>query len=341
MIEVHAEMPRSKRLINLLMSISPSRELWRERSKKNPYYFRETSNALRSAISRATGGRYDVILLFEALFSPGINQTRLAPYVIYEDSTSTMAIAHWPRWVPDSARSAAYRELELNYYRGASKILTTNEAARQSLILDYQVSAENVINVGQGHDFGDVCDRTRVEDARSILFVGYEFERKGGNVLLEAFRLVRRSVPLAKLLVVGPEISLDEPGVTVLGRIKDKARLRALYETAGIFVLPSIFDPMPHAVMEAMSAAVPVVISSGCGTVELIDDNVNGFVVPASDAGILAERLTCLLKDRDLRCKLGRAGAETVRARCRWQDKAKRVADILEQVAYGVRGGNS
>jgi hypothetical protein len=193
-IEVRAHMPRSARLLNLLATASPNKERWRERSKKNAFFFRHTSTAVRRRLADVSRPG-DVVLVFEALFSPGLGSNRFQPYVIYEDGTSQMARQRWPRWVPDTATTDQYVQLETEHYQNAARILTTNEATRESLLNDYAIRPAKVVNVGQGHDFGEVNLTARRPAPASILFVGYEFERKGGRILLEAFRRVRRLIP--------------------------------------------------------------------------------------------------------------------------------------------------
>src|SRR6266568_2518217 len=98
--------------LNLIRTISPRKALWRDRSKRNAYYFRAASLALSDSIGMTPNGAYDVIFLFEALYGPGLGSRTKKPYLIYEDSTSALALRTWPDWVPDTARSRAYQELE-------------------------------------------------------------------------------------------------------------------------------------------------------------------------------------------------------------------------------------
>jgi glycosyltransferase involved in cell wall biosynthesis len=98
---------------------------------------------------------------------------------------------------------------------------------------------------------------------------------------------------------------------------------------------------MPHAVLEAMSFELPVIVSTGCGSVELIENGVNGLVVPPNDSEKLAAALLLLLTEEPLQQKIGCAGAATVRSNCYWPDVANRVAANLEQVveAYRCKSG--
>jgi glycosyltransferase involved in cell wall biosynthesis len=330
-VRVVPRLPRSFRLLNLLLSISVSRTQWRERSKKNPFFFWAVSEMIRKRVIAQGRCEGDVILTFEALFSPGTGRRILKPFVMYEDATSKMALTHWPAWVPSTARTTRYQRLESRCYEEADRVLTTNEWVRHSLIQDYGIVSDRVKNVGQGHDLAE--SRDFGECSGPILFVGYEFIRKGGAILLKAFHKVRAKYPEASLVVVGAELDCRDPGVRVLGTIKDKSEMRRIYLQAGIFVLPSLFDPMPHAVIEAMSVGVPVIVSDACGSKEIVKHGVNGFVVPAGSVDALADRLIELMDSEALRLKLGREGARTVKESCRWEKIAERIGHILEEVS--------
>jgi glycosyltransferase involved in cell wall biosynthesis len=89
------------------------------------------------------------------------------------------------------------------------------------------------------------------------------------------------------------------------------AGVRDLLQQADVFVLPTLADSMPRAVLEAMAAGLPVVTTDRSGYQDLIEDGVNGFLVPAGDAHAIAARLRLLAEDRDLRQRIGRAARVT------------------------------
>lgn len=80
-----------------------------------------------------------------------------------------------------------------------------------------------------------------------------------------------------------------------------------------IFVMPSHWEGLPMALLEAMACACPVVASSVGGIPSVIQDGVNGLLVPPSDQEALYHALHRLLVNRELRLNLGRKGEETVR----------------------------
>ena len=145
-----------------------------------------------------------------------------------------------------------------------------------------------------------------------FLFVGSGFARKGVAACLQA--LAR--VPAAYLLVVGydKDAARFQRLATKLGVAARVRFAGAQKETAGFygaadaFVLPTLYDPLPNAALEAMASGLPVITSRKSGAAELIDDGVHGFVCDALDIEALADGLRAL-------CDLNRAASMGAAAR--------------------------
>lgn len=151
-----------------------------------------------------------------------------------------------------------------------------------------------------------------------ILFVGQIDVRKGIAYLVEAFRVLDGR---ATLRLVGPadrqllaKLSPLPDGVEIVGP-RSGERLAAEFRDADLFVLPSVEDGFGLAVVEAMAAGLPVIVSDHAGSADLVDDGRNGFVVPARDAAALARQLDALVCDPNLRARMGEAARTTALAR--------------------------
>ncbi len=99
-------------------------------------------------------------------------------------------------------------------------IFTMSEYVRQSFISDYHVDPHRVFTVGAGINLSTFPAPTHNKDysAPRMLFIGSDFNRKGGPLLLQAFSLVRKSIPAAELHIVGPAQLTNLPhGVTFHG----------------------------------------------------------------------------------------------------------------------------
>lgn len=139
--------------------------------------------------------------------------------------------------------------------------------------------------------------------------------KKGHRDLLEAFVAVRRAVPGASLWLAGEgplraplEREAADRGlagcVSFLGYRSDA---QAVARHADVFVLPSLEEGMPNALLEAMALGLPAVATEAGGTPEVVAEGETGFLVPRGQPARLADRLTALLRDADLRARLGRA----------------------------------
>lgn len=134
-----------------------------------------------------------------------------------------------------------------------------------------------------------------------ILFVGSGFERKGVPTLLSALaRMERRDV---QLLVVGRDRQ-QEAMAALAGQLGVAERVRFLggqkdvrpyYGVADCFALPTLYDPMPNAALEALACGLPVATSTTSGAAELITPGENGLVGEARDADALASHLERLI----------------------------------------------
>ena len=120
------------------------------------------------------------------------------------------------------------------------------------------------------------------QEARLYLLVGSGFERKGVPALLAAMA----QIPDAHALVIGTDKHIARyrqsagPRVLFLG---GQDAVQPYYGAADAFVLPTLYDPLPNAALEALACGLPVVTSSKCGAAELMTEGVSGFVRDALD----------------------------------------------------------
>ena len=153
-------------------------------------------------------------------------------------------------------------------------------------------------------------------DVPVFLFVGSGFERKGLSVLLQA--MARLPKP-AWLIVLGQDKSSDRyrakaerlgiaSRVHWAGSVSDPA---AWYGLGHALVLPTLYDPFPNVILEAMASGLPVVTSTSCGGAELVQEAVNGFVCKYDDVSGLVQAMSELL-DTDRAREMGAASRVAV-----------------------------
>ena len=152
-----------------------------------------------------------------------------------------------------------------------------------------------------------------LKDGITILAVGQFIPRKGFDVLLKSATKLKGKVnicfvggvPTQEYLQLKDQLELDN--VTFEG-FKEKAQLKEYYLASDIFVLPTREDIWGLVVNEAMANALPVITTKNCvAGNELVEDNVNGYLINVDDEVNLAEKIDVLASDIELRLKMAEA----------------------------------
>lgn len=174
-----------------------------------------------------------------------------------------------------------------------------------------------------------------------VICVAHLSAQKNHRVLIAAIAKVREHASDVCLQLVGDGADraeleayvqrrgLDEC-VEFLGRVEDVWPLLA---EAHIFVLPSLYEPLGIAALEAMGAGLPVVASSVGGLREIVRDGTTGFLVPPDDAEALAARISELLGDRELASTMGLRGREIAEEH-RSERMAEGYARVYERLTH-------
>ncbi len=219
-------------------------------------------------------------------------------------------------------------------------------------------------------------DRSSSTEAGSkrIVFVGRIAPEKGPHVLLQAFKTILERHPDALLEIVGPKampppefiLQLDTDAQVsnwgpfyqrnYLSRLKEmlppeiasrvqfvgKLGRKALAErlrTATVMVCPSIWnEPFGMVIVEAMSACLPVVATRGGGIPEIVDDGMTGFLVERGDPSGLADAITRLLDNDNLKCSMGAAGRQRVIDLFGWDKVTQVMLHQYEQLVMAATG---
>ena len=151
---------------------------------------------------------------------------------------------------------------------------------------DYGIAREKVHVVGIGRNHDVPVPEQRDWETPRFLFVGFDWTRKNGPMMVDAFAEVRREHPAAELHVVGGHPPLDAPGVTghglmSLGNPHDTEILGQLYRRATCFVLVSLHEPSATAYAEAAGAGLPSIGTTNGGSATIIGPG--GVLVDPTD----------------------------------------------------------
>jgi len=280
----------------------------------------------------------DLVLQNGAIFSPGL-PPRL-PYALLLDHTRALAQAG-PAWPSAGLPAPAdygtgWFARESALYRGAALLACFSENVARSLVSDYGVDPARVAVVGAGANvFPEKA--VRRDDGRTVAFVGKDFARKGGPVLLEAFARLRRAVPKVRLVVAGalaPPRRRIPPDVFFLGQVST-SEVASLLSQATVFALPTLREPYGIAFLDAMACGLPCVGTRIEAVPEIVRDGETGFLVPPGDPAALALAIERLLRDPVLARAMGARGRARVFAGALWSHVAARLERALEGAVAG------
>lgn len=330
---VDMEEPALLRRCALARSFHPSLPRWRRRFQRTAnrlsrtaFAFKYRSRLCGRMIARS-GAPYDLVLQGSGMFAPGWPQPAQR-YAVACDCTVKLGDGEPLSGVDfaSPAGAAKWYALEGMLYRSARYVFPLSHYVRRSLIEDYGVDPARAVTIGGGRNMEAADGSERPYDGKTILYVGYEFERKGGKVLLAAFERVAAEIPDAELLIAGPR-QLPDPlprGVRVLGPASSQ-EVSQLYTRASLFVMPSLFEPFGLVFLEAMEHKLPCIGSDRCAIPEIIVDGETGLIAPAGDAQALADKIIYLLRRPHTMRLMGERGRERVRTLFTWRTVAERI----------------
>lgn len=216
-------------------------------------------------------------------------------------------------------------------YRQVDCFICASEAIRQMLVGD-GIPEARTVTVHEGIDLGRVEaapparpheDFWLPHEAPIVGNVAALVPHKGQRYFIEAAALVVRHVPDARFVIAGegelrPVLEKQikdhrlEKHVVLAGFRPD---VLSLHKSFDIFVLSSTTEGLGTSLLDAMACAKPVVATTAGGIPEVVEEGVTGLLVPPKDHEALARAIVTLLKDRELRKRLGSAGLARVRER--------------------------
>lgn len=175
------------------------------------------------------------------------------------------------------------------------------------------------------------------EDDIFLLSIGRLTYQKGHEFLVQAMAKVVSHFPNGKIGICGDgplrsqlEKQIKEAGlsnhVNLLGAWEDVSPLLA---SAEIFILPSRWEGLSRALMEAMAAGLPVIATEVDGIKDLITNGVNGLLVPSEDAEALRNSILQLIDNTEMRKRIGAAGQAHVIQTHSVDDMCKKYYDFM------------
>ena len=205
-------------------------------------------------------------------------------------------------WIPLMLQLRLFK----SWHNVFGSIMANSEWVRKRL-MEQGIQPVEVLRYG----IESAGEETRLSEEPTAVFAGRLVREKGADALLRAFARVSAKVPKARLIIAGDgaeranlealaaKLNLAS-NVRFTGHLRGKEVDRAL-RGAWVHIVPSLWDePFGIVAIEAMARGTAVIASSSGGLGEIVDDGIDGFLVPPGNVEALSEKLTALLTDKRL-----------------------------------------
>jgi len=313
------------------------------RSNKEKSSFPEMLSYLLSAWKSAEAlvkkEKYDVCLTFFGIPSGPLalhlKKKHQLPYVVRFGGGD----------IPGAQKRFQYLYLVLapvirRIWKNASHLIANSEGLKQRALAFESRYVVDIIENGVDNQFFTPARQVDTKDSITILFVSRLIEGKGLQYLIPELPRIQQRVQHKtgrgiRLVIVG-----DGPYRTALEGVtaqseagefvcfegrKDKEQVREYYQSADLFVLPSLSEGMPNVVLEAMASGLPIVMTPCEGSKELVTNN--GIITSLEN---LSETLIRVCADENERIRMGQNSLRRVEAHFRWENISKRYLSVLE-----------
>jgi len=232
--------------------------------------------------------------------------------------------------------------------RGTDRVVATCQQIERELI-EYGFDPGQIVRIPNGVQLGPLGEESSSDGRKSrealrlssdnmlVTFVGsMNNQKKGVDVLLRAWARVEAVRQDCDLMLLGdgplrPSYERLAQELGIHSRVHfpgETLRVEGYLAASDVFVLPSRAEGMSNALLEAMAAGLPCVATEVGGNVDLIEDNVNGLLVPANDHEALAAALLRLISSEGERTVFGRRARQVVERDYDIEDVAERYMQV-------------
>lgn len=224
-------------------------------------------------------------------------------------------------------------KVEKQVLSNASKVFYMGNWVNKLMQEYYPDIKDKFIAVGGGVN-NEFNLSTKPKIKNQILFVGLDFERKGGYLVLEAFDiLINKYISDAKLIIIGVDKIKDVKNVTWLGRISREESSK-YFAGSQIFCMPSIFEAYGLVFVESLCFGLPVVARDDYEMHYFVEHGKNGYLIDKEDADLLAKYMAKALNNEEMKERVQRE-AINYQKRYSWDSVAYKIANVIDNEESG------
>ena len=191
------------------------------------------------------------------------------------------------------------------------------DTVKKTVCDEYGISTEQVPCIYNGVDTSAFMPKEKYceDDVCRFISVGSLIEIKNHKMIIDAFNMVRKKYDNVKLTIVGDGVLFDslKQQVVDLGLENDveltgnRSDVGALLAESDVYCSASTIEGLPISILEAMSTGLPIIATPAGGVVDIVRDDVNGYIVPHGDLEAMADRMMLFARDKTAVETIGRA----------------------------------
>jgi len=268
--------------------------------------------------------------------------TMVAPFLKRFAHVPLVTTLHLPKMVYnrillDSSINAYQRLVGNLIIRSSDRVIAVSRSVMKHAIADLGVPLSKVAFIPNGVDIQAFSPCKQEPSNTVVTYVGRLIENKGPQYLVEAGLDILKNHPEAHIYIIGDgplkekllqKVASQKLGdrIHILGSVPD---ILPILRMTTVFVRPSITgEAISLAILEAMACGLPVVASNVEGNIEIVENGVNGCLVPPANSEALAEAIEFLLSNREAARAMGENARKTAERSYDWKKIAEQTLEV-------------
>ncbi len=235
-------------------------------------------------------------------------------------------------------------ELDRKAFHKAAHCMLASDWTRRSVVSDYEVDPGKISVVPCGANLDEIPAASSLdfEYGRNcrLLFLGVDWERKGGNIVLDAFRRIRSIKPDAQLHIIGctPFLEITDPSITVIPFLDkndpvDRSRLDKIFRETDLLFLPTRAECAGVVFSESSAYGIPSITTDTGGVTTYVKNGINGFTRPLNAGGEdYAELICSLLSNKDSMTALKKSSRQYYDENLSWDLWGQKFRELAENL---------